>query len=170
MVRRERPAMTGSPPRGSNPLIGIAIIALGVVLLADNLGWFDARHLWRQVWPLVMVGLGVALLRGAPDGHTRGWGWGLILLGLWLFLDRLGWLSVSLSQVLLPGVLLIVGGMMVARSLAGRNVPPSDRDAPVDDDGGARADHRTADGGASPGNDRLPHGRAGSDGGQPMDR
>lgn len=112
-------------------MIGLLIIVLGVVMLAANLGWFDARGLLRLLWPLVLVGLGVGMVRSAPDRRTHGWGWVLILLGLWLFLGQLGWIRLSLSQVLLPGVLLFVGASMVLRSMSG---PAASRPSPRADD------------------------------------
>jgi hypothetical protein len=40
---------------------GYVLLALGVLLLAANLGWLDV--FWgRLVWPLLLVVLGVALL------------------------------------------------------------------------------------------------------------
>jgi predicted membrane protein len=43
----------------------------------------------------------------------------LITVGIWLFLDRLGWLHVSLWNLLLPGLLLFVGGTLVWRAIHG---------------------------------------------------
>jgi hypothetical protein len=46
----------------------------------------------------------------------------LITVGIWIFLDRIGWVHVSLGQIILPGILLFAGGMLVFRSISG---PPS---------------------------------------------
>ena len=36
-------------------IVGVLIMLLGGTLLADNLGWIEARHVLRSLWPLVMV-------------------------------------------------------------------------------------------------------------------
>lgn len=103
-------------------IVGLLIIFLGGALLADNLGWFDARHLLRSLWPLALVAVGVAMVRHPEQKRSRNWGWVLITVGLWIFLDKIGWIQVSLGQLILPGILMFVGGMLVFRSLSG---PPS---------------------------------------------
>lgn len=103
-------------------IVGLIIILLGGALLADNLGWFDARHVLRSLWPLALVAVGVAMVRHPQHKRSRSWGWVLITVGLWIFLDKIGWIHVSLGQLILPGILLFVGGVLVFRSLSG---PPS---------------------------------------------
>ncbi|MBM0103892.1 hypothetical protein JM946_04020 [Steroidobacter sp. S1-65] len=103
-------------------IVGVLIILLGGVLLADNLGWWEARHVLRSLWPLVLVAVGVAMVRHPQHKRSRSWGWVLITVGLWIFLDKLGWIHFDLSEVLLPGILLFVGGVLVFRSLSG---PPT---------------------------------------------
>ena len=51
----------------------------------------------------------------------------LITVGIWIFADRIGWVHVSLWQLLVPGLLLFVGGTLVWRALQGRR--PRSRDA-----------------------------------------
>lgn len=103
-------------------IVGLLIIFLGGALLADNLGWLDARHILRSLWPLALVAVGVAMVRHPEQKRSRNWGWVLITVGIWIFLDKIGWIHVSLGQLILPGILLFVGGMLVFRSLSG---PPS---------------------------------------------
>lgn len=106
-------------------IVGLLIILLGGTLLADNLGWFDARHLLRSLWPLVLVAVGVAMVRNPQHKRSRNSGWVLITVGLWIFLDKIGWIQVSLGQLLLPGILLFVGGVLVFRSLSGPPTAPT---------------------------------------------
>lgn len=103
-------------------IVGLLIILLGGALLADNLGWFDARHVLRSLWPLALVAVGVAMVRHPQHKRSRSWGWVLITIGIWIFLDKIGWIHVSLGQLILPGILLFVGGVLVFRSVSG---PPS---------------------------------------------
>jgi hypothetical protein len=103
-------------------IVGLLIILLGGTLLADNLGWFEARHILRSLWPLALVAVGVAMIRHPQHKRSRAWGWVLVTVGFWIFADKIGWIHVSLGQLILPGILLFVGGVLVFRSLSG---PPS---------------------------------------------
>ncbi|MGE5672543.1 MAG: LiaI-LiaF-like domain-containing protein [Mycobacterium leprae] len=40
---------------------GLILIALGVIFLLDNLGFFSWVSIWK-FWPLILVALGVGLL------------------------------------------------------------------------------------------------------------
>jgi predicted membrane protein len=100
-------------------VVGVIIVLIGAILLADNLGWFDARYVLRSLWPLALVAVGVTMVRSPDHRRSRSWGWVLITVGIWLFLDRIGWLHVSLWHLLLPGLLLFVGGSLVWRALNG---------------------------------------------------
>lgn len=104
-------------------IVGILIMLLGATLLADNLGWIEARHVLRSLWPLVMVAIGVAMLRRPQHRRSREWGWVLITVGLWIFLSKIGWVHISLGQLLLPAIFLFVGGVLVFRSLRGPDQP-----------------------------------------------
>jgi predicted membrane protein len=133
---RERPLET-RPGHAHHPLlsarliVGVVIVFIGAVLLADNLGWFEARYVLRSLWPLALVAVGVTMVRSPDHRRSRSWGWVLITIGVWLFLDRIGWLHVSLWHLLLPGLLLFVGGTLVWRALAG---PPKARPVASPDD------------------------------------
>lgn len=100
-------------------IVGLLIILLGGTLLADNLGWFEARHVLRSLWPLALVAVGIAMIRHPEHRRGRAWGWVLVTVGIWIFADKIGWIHVSLGQLILPGILLFVGGVLVFRSLSG---------------------------------------------------
>jgi predicted membrane protein len=100
-------------------IVGVLIMLLGGTLLADNLGWIEARHVLRSLWPLVLVAVGVAMVRRPQHRRSREGGWVLITVGIWVFLSKLGWVHVSLGQLLLPAIFLFVGGVLVFRSLRG---------------------------------------------------
>jgi predicted membrane protein len=100
-------------------VVGIVIVCIGVLLLADNLGWFNARYVLRSLWPLALVAVGVTMVRSPDHRRSRSWGWVLITVGAWIFLDRIGWIHVSLWHLILPGLLLFVGGSLVWRAING---------------------------------------------------
>jgi len=39
----------------------VFLIGLGVIFLANNLGWFDLETIFK-FWPLLLIGLGAAML------------------------------------------------------------------------------------------------------------
>jgi predicted membrane protein len=121
-------------------VVGVLIMLLGGTLLADNLGWIEARHVLRSLWPLVMVAVGVMMVRRPQHRRSREGGWVLITVGIWIFLSKIGWVHVSLGQLLLPAIFLFVGGVLVFRSLRDPTdaVPKSSLGATAD---GASADH-----------------------------
>jgi hypothetical protein len=49
-----------------SPAWGITLVALGALLLFHNLGWLDLQRLSRY-WPLLLIVLGLAFLRGALE-------------------------------------------------------------------------------------------------------
>src|ERR1044072_3879978 len=69
-------------------IVGLLIILLGGTLLADNLGWFEARHVLRSLWPLALVAVGIAMIRHPQHRRSRAWGWVLVTLGFWIFADK----------------------------------------------------------------------------------
>jgi predicted membrane protein len=105
-------------------IVGLIIIAIGGVLLADNLGWFDARYILRSIWPLALVAVGIGMVRSPEHRRSRAWGWVLITVGFWLFADKIGWVQVSFWQLVVPGFLLFIGGTLVWRALSG---PPENK-------------------------------------------
>ena len=113
----------------SRLIVGVIIILLGALLLADNLDLINARRVLRVLWPLVLVAVGVMMVRAPDRRRSRAWGWVLITVGVWIFLDRLGWVHVSLWELIVPGLLLFVGGSLVWRAVSG---PPAE--APVGED------------------------------------
>src|SRR5579863_5295518 len=74
---------------GSHGLFfGAIVVAVGVLLLLDNLDIFRFHDIW-QYWPVVLIALGVSRI---VDSRTpSGWIWGgmVTLVGSFLLLDRL---------------------------------------------------------------------------------
>jgi phage shock protein C len=63
---------TTPEPARAQAVVGALLVVGGVLLLADNFGWFHWPH-WANVgtlWPLLLVGLGIGLIarsrRSAP--------------------------------------------------------------------------------------------------------
>jgi predicted membrane protein len=107
-------------PMSSRLVIGLIIVAIGGLLLLGNLGWLDARHALRTLWPLALVAAGVSMMRN-PERGNQTWAWVLVTVGLWIFLDKIGWLDFNISQLLVPAILLGVGGRLVYRAMKQRS-------------------------------------------------
>ena len=99
-------------------LIGLWIIANGLILLAGNLGWIDARPVLKHLWPLILVFLGIGMLSQTDKRNGRQSGWALIVIGLWVFAHKLDWIDFNLWELFFPGLLLFVGGMLVRRAFS----------------------------------------------------
>jgi predicted membrane protein len=83
---QDRPTgRTQSPPR---LVLGLMVMALGLALTLENLGWMEARRLVR-FWPLILVAMGVARLAESMRNRTRPSGVLWILFGLALLLHNL---------------------------------------------------------------------------------
>ena len=92
--------------------IGIAAVVVGILVLGDNLGWFDMEPL-VEWWPAALILLGAQkLLTGAV-------GWGVILMtgGGWLLLNNLALLRVDFWDAAVPLALVAFGVLLVSRSL-----------------------------------------------------
>lgn len=111
------------PPRffSVRLLIGLWIIVNGLILLAGNLGWIDARPILRHLWPLILVFLGIGMLSQTDKRHGRQSGWVLIIVGLWVFAEKLDWFDINFWELLFPALLLFVGGMLVKRAFEAPN-------------------------------------------------
>jgi predicted membrane protein len=99
-------------------VLGVAIIALGAVFLFDSFGWIESRYVIRKVWPLIFVVIGISIL--SKPGRTRrkrNEGWVFIVVGMWIFLSKIGLFDFSFWGILFPSLLLFVGGMLVYKSL-----------------------------------------------------
>lgn len=68
IIMPERPADVPEPPitgntevRGGREVLGFILVALGLLFLAGNLGFFRIFR-WDYIWPLILIGAGVLLL------------------------------------------------------------------------------------------------------------
>src|SRR5688572_25265471 len=84
-------------------VIGLAIIALGALFLFDSFGWIESRYVIRKVWPLIFVAIGISILSKPGRGRRkRNEGWVFIVVGLWIFISKIGLLDFSFWGILFP--------------------------------------------------------------------
>ena len=104
---------------GSHGLFfGLIVVAIGCLLLLDNLGIIRFQDYW-QYWPALLVAWGVSQV---VDSRTpAGWVWGgaIALVGSFLLLDRLD--IVTFNWALFWPVIIIAFGVSVLVSTLERN-------------------------------------------------
>ncbi len=98
---------------GSNFWISIALIALGVVLLLDNLEILDAGNVLR-LWPVLLIIVGVMKLLNSSFRDVYGSSV-LIVLGTLFLLDVLDIFEIETLFDLWPLALIVIGGRILWR-------------------------------------------------------
>ncbi|MBB3221757.1 LiaF transmembrane domain-containing protein [Pseudoduganella umbonata] len=113
-----------STERQHNPaaqiVVGLAVIAAGLLFLLDNLGWLEL-DMSVQFWPIVLIVAGVLKIMGARSTNGNIIGGALLLFGVVLLLKGIGLLAVGWN-VLAPLVMIGVGIFVVARSALHRRL------------------------------------------------
>jgi predicted membrane protein len=88
-------------------VLGILIIAVGVLFMLNNLGYYDAIDLIRY-WPALLVVYGIAKLAESPGSSGKVFGGVLAAVGILMLLDRMYYITFRLSDWW-PLILIIVG-------------------------------------------------------------
>jgi len=102
-------------------VIGVALIALGVVLTGTSLGWWEADIFFEGWWTLFLIVPAVVSIFG--NGPNAG---NLVLLavGVALLADAQRLLgSVSVWTLIGPLVIVVIGGSLLWKGLAGPKLP-----------------------------------------------
>ena len=111
------PPGNGPAPRYNPTLfaVGICISLMGCLLVLGRLGLFDIK-VFRLFWPLVLIVLGIVKLSERRLNDVGGWI--LLALGALFFAKALG--GYSLSGLLGPAVMVIVGVSLVVKAVYGK--------------------------------------------------
>lgn len=106
-------------------ILGVGVVLLGVVLLLEEIpGLGDSALLGfvKNLWPVVLIVMGVARLR-RPDGGHPARAWVLVVLGAILLLVTLG--HGHFDALIGPGIVVAVGIFIILRTLRRqRGTPP----------------------------------------------
>ncbi|WP_426114723.1 LiaF transmembrane domain-containing protein [Massilia sp. PWRC2] len=101
-------------------ILGILVIGVGMLFLADNLGWWDFPKV-LQFWPLIFIGLGVLKLVDSRRSEGYLVGAALVGIGVMMILHRLGVIYFNWRMVW-PVLLIALGAATVYRAVGGRPV------------------------------------------------
>lgn len=120
MTEPEREVSSGVAARLTPQLVmGLLIIALGVLFTLDKLGIADA-DMYLRYWPVGLIAIGLTKLWQVRDGMGGAFG-GLVftLAGLWLLLEQTAVIRISFWEMW-PLLLVLFGAYLVWQGLSGR--------------------------------------------------
>lgn len=99
----------------SQVILGVMVIALGLIFLLDNLDIFDIGRV-IGFWPIMFILFGVLKLSDTKSGNGTLVGGVLISLGVAMVLNNLGYINFSMRAAW-PVLIIIVGVGVVYKSL-----------------------------------------------------
>lgn len=102
---------------GGRLVVGLFLMALGALLLLDQIGMLHV-HALHRLWPLLLIGLGVAKIVQPSERDGRWGGYWLLLVGLYCGASVWHWFGLE-WRTSWPLMVIAAGGMIVARALAG---------------------------------------------------
>jgi len=110
--------MNRRPPVTPALVLGLIIVAFGVILFLDGQHLIDASRVYPFFWPGALLAVGLFKLALSGSGPGRVWGGILAAAGIVLILERLNYVRVSFAT-LWPVALIVAGVLLVWRSVAG---------------------------------------------------
>jgi predicted membrane protein len=102
--------------------LGLLIAAAGVVLLLDQQGIIDANKVFQYFWPIFCISFG--LVNVFQTGGRRIWGIILLIVGVLLVFDNLGFARIGFHTIW-PVIIIAIGGLMVWQAIAPHSNPLS---------------------------------------------
>jgi hypothetical protein len=110
-------------PMTAQLIIGLSVIALGVLFTLDNLHVLSARE-YLRFWPLAVIAVGAVNALSAQDAGARVFGGFVAFAGAWMLLGSLGIVHVRFWDFW-PLALIFFGGTLVWRGWQGRSYTES---------------------------------------------
>lgn len=101
-------------------VLGIIVIAMGLLFLLDNLDIWDF-HRAIAFWPMVFIAVGAVKMFDTKSGQGQLFGLALIFVGVMMTLNRLGIINFSWRTVW-PVLLIALGGSVIYRAVMGRRL------------------------------------------------
>lgn len=107
-------------------ITGLAIIAVGVGFLLDNLNVIEFGHIVRDWWPLAVIAAGVLVFMN----DTKNYLWALLIIGIGVVFQirELGLADINPWQLVFPVVIIAIGYSIAAGQSVRNKVSKSERD------------------------------------------
>lgn len=99
----------------SQVVVGLLVVAMGVLFLLDNMGYVGFRHA-LSFWPIAFMVGGASMMVSQEERNGHVTGLILIVIGLLLLLRHMGLVEISWSMVW-PVLLIVVGGLILFRTM-----------------------------------------------------
>jgi hypothetical protein len=99
-------------------ILGVALIAIGIVAFLGAIDVLHVRNLWR-LWPLFLIVIGLGSEVEAIRKRREGGGWVLIAIGTWFLIGNFRLFGLSHSRAL-PVVVVIAGAAIALHALIDR--------------------------------------------------
>jgi hypothetical protein len=111
-------------------LAGILMMVLGLTWLFSNLGYVDGTEVLRQLWPAVLILLGLGNLLQRRQNRTL-FGPLFVAAGLLAFATQQHWLRVPFWAVFAPVAVVLAGSAVIWRALHAPSGPALPADAAI---------------------------------------
>jgi predicted membrane protein len=98
-------------------VVGLLVVATGVLFLLDNLGYVSFRHA-LSFWPIAFIVAGVSMMVSQEQRNGHVTGLLLVVAGVLLLLRHMGLIFLSWNLVW-PVLLIVGGGLILFRTMGG---------------------------------------------------
>jgi Domain of unknown function (DUF5668)/Cell wall-active antibiotics response 4TMS YvqF len=119
-ARWEQRNAYGGPNAAGGLIIGLGVIAVGVLFLLRNVGVLYFDDIW-QYWPVILIVLGISKLANIHSASQVTSGLILGGIGTVFLLRNLGYIYGNIWEYLWPGILIAVGLSILVKHLEGRD-------------------------------------------------
>jgi cell wall-active antibiotic response 4TMS protein YvqF len=109
----------GGPNAAGGMIIGLCVIAVGVLFLLRNVGVLYFDDIW-QYWPVILIVVGISKLANTHSASQVTSGLIIAGIGTIFLLRNLGYIYGDIWQYLWPGILIAVGLSILVKHLEGR--------------------------------------------------
>jgi predicted membrane protein len=107
-------------------IIALFVIVIGVLFLLENLGVPVSFGIW-ELWPVVLILVGLSLLSRTREVSQSLGGWILIAIGVLFLLSNLNIIPYGFIDFW-PVILILVGILILKNAVWGFRKPPSSKD------------------------------------------
>ena len=116
----QRSDACGGPNATGGMIIGLAVIAVGVLFLLRNVGILYFDDIW-QYWPVILIVVGISKLANTHSASSVTSGLIIGGIGTVFLLRNLGYIYGNIWEYIWPGILIAVGLSILVKHLEGRD-------------------------------------------------